>query len=117
MIVFAGAAGICLWGLVALLDSLQEPGLLRTTKGLAVKGCSSLDEHEDAPKRCPAFLCQKALFDRKLMTLDDRAEITSDVAEGLDRIISGQFVGKPQRFQCLVQGVTVAKAVLLEPTT
>src|SRR5688572_21706402 len=100
MIIFAGIAGICLWGLFSLLDSLQEPGLLRTTKGIAVKGCATLDEHEAAPKLCPSFLCQKALVDRKVVTLEDRVEVTADMTDGADRVITGRLVDKPAEFEC-----------------
>ena len=115
MIVFAGIAGICLWGLFTLLDNLKEPALLRTAQGIAVKGCSTLDAHADAPKRCPGFLCQKALVDRRLMTLEDRVEITLESTQGADRIIAGTLVGKGQPFECVVRDVTVTKALLVEP--
>jgi hypothetical protein len=117
MIVFAGVAGICLWGLASLLENLNEPALLRTTKGIAVKGCSRLDAHEDAPRLCPSFLCQKTLVDRKLASLEDRVEITRDAAEGANRIVAGRFVGTGREFECVVSGVTVADARILESTT
>ena len=115
MIVFAGIAGICLWGLFTLLENLKEPALLRTTKGIAIKGCVSLDDHEDGPTLCPSFLCQKALVDRKLVRLEDRVEITSDVPEGADRLVVGRLVGTTREFECVVQGVTVTDAALVEP--
>jgi hypothetical protein len=107
MIVFAGIAGICLWGLFSLLDNLKEPGLLRTAKGVVVKGCDTLDAHEDAPKLCPSFLCQKALVDRKLLAADARVEITRDSTEDANRIIEGHVVGTEQAFECVVSGVKV----------
>ena len=115
MMIFAGIAGICLWGLSSLLDSLQEPALLRTTKGVAVKGCGTLDDHDDAPKLCPSLLCQKALVDRKLAALDDRVEITADTTDGADRVISGRLVSRAAKFECVVRGVTVIDATLVQP--
>jgi hypothetical protein len=115
MIVFAGIAGICLWGLFELLDSLKEPGLLRTARGVVVKGCDRLDAHEDAPKLCPSFLCQKALVDRKLLSSDVRVEVTRDSAHESDRVIEGRVVGTQQAFECVVSGVKVTEAALVEP--
>jgi hypothetical protein len=110
MIIFAGIAGICLWGLFSLLDNLREPGLIRTAQGIAVKGCASLDEHPDAAKLCPAFLCQKALVDRKLARVEDRIEIAQDTGVGAQRTLTGRFVDDERRFTCLIAGVTVTKA-------
>jgi hypothetical protein len=115
MIIFAGIAGICLWGLFSLLDTLKEPALLRTAQGIAVKGCGTLDEHDAAPKLCPAFLCQKALVDRKIVTLEDRVEIIGDTTDGADRVIAGRLVDKPVEFECVVRGVTVTQAALIDP--
>jgi hypothetical protein len=112
MIIFAGIGGICLWGLFSLLDNLKEPALLRTTKGVAVKGCGDLEAHEDAPKLCPAYLCQKALFDRKLAAADNKAEITNDIADGNDRVIQGRLQNTNETFECVVNGVTVRTAEL-----
>ena len=112
MIVFAGIGGICLWGLFSLLENLKEPALLRTTKGVAVKGCADLSAHADAPKLCPGYLCQKALFDRKLAAADNKAEITSDTSEGQDRVIEGRLQNTNETFQCVVNGVTVRTAEL-----
>ena len=117
MIIVAGVAGICLWGLFSLLDNLKEPGLLRTTKGIAVKGCSSLDGHADAPKLCPSLLCQKALVDRKLVKLDDPIEIANDATDGASRVITAVISGTTQQFECVVDGVTVTQAASLEATT
>jgi hypothetical protein len=113
MIIFAGIAGICLWGLSTLLDSLQEPGLLRTEKGIAVKGCSSLDTHKDAPRLCPSLLCQKALVDRKLVGLQDKVEIAKDKLEGSERVIAGPITAKGQHFRCVVAGLAVKNAELI----
>ena len=113
MIIFAGIGGICLWGLFSLVENLKEPALLRTTKGVAVKGCATLDAHEDAPKLCPAFLCQKALVDRKLATPENKAEITADEAQGADRLIQGRLIETNEQFECVVAGVVVRTAELI----
>lgn len=115
MIIFAGIAGICLWGLSSLLDNLKEPALLRTTKGVAVKGCGTLDAHEDAPRLCPAFLCQKALVDRKLAAVEDSVVVTAETQRGPARLIEGRIGVKSQEFQCEVTGVTVTKLELIAP--
>lgn len=112
MIIFAGIAGIAFWGLFQLLDNLREPGLLRTTKAVAVKGCASLDDHEDAPRLCPQFLCQKALIDRKLVPLDARFTVAADDTRDGHRVISGQ-TATGQAFECIVEGLIVQDAKLV----
>ena len=116
MIIVAGIAGICLWGLFNLLDNLKEPGLLRTEKGVVVKGCERLDAHENAPRLCPGFLCQKALVDRKLASVTDKVEITGDTPEGVIRFIEGRLTTTQQTFECEVQGVKVLSLEVFEPT-
>jgi hypothetical protein len=113
MMIFAGIAGICLWGLSMLLDSLKEPALLRTQKGIAVKGCGSLDTHKDSPRLCPPLLCQKALVDRKLVGLQDGVEITKDIEIDGARLVAGLFEGKGQHFACEVDGLTVKRLELI----
>lgn len=113
MIIFAGIAGICLWGLSTLLDSLKEPGLLRTQNGIAVKGCASLDTHKDSPRLCPSLLCQKALVDRKLVGLQDKVEIAKEATAEGERVIAGRFADKGQHFVCVVSGVAVKRAELI----
>jgi hypothetical protein len=105
--VAAGIAGICLWGLFQLLDNLKEPALLRSSQGIAVKGCSSLDAHADAPRLCPSFLCQKALVDRKLAVVATPVEITSDDTDGALRILEGRLADTDETFECIVEGVAV----------
>lgn len=112
MIIFAGIAGIAFWGLFQLLDNLREPALLRTTKAVAVKGCASLDEHEDAPRLCPQYLCQKALIDRKLVPLEARFVISTDDSREGRRVINGD-VATGQAFECVVEGLMVKDARLV----
>jgi hypothetical protein len=116
MMIFAGIAGICLYGLSTLLDSLKEPALLRTQSGIAVKGCGSLDTHKDSPRLCPPLLCQKALVDRKLVDLQDKVEIATDSLEGGERVITGRIQGKDTYFSCLVAGLSVKTAELMTAT-
>ena len=113
MMIFAGIAGICLYGLSTLLDSLKEPALLRTQNGLAVKGCGSLDTHTDAPRLCPSLLCQKALFDRKLVQVRDKVEIGKDRLHGSERVIAARIAAKGQHFRCMVAGLSVKNAELI----
>lgn len=72
--VFTAIAGVCLWGLFSLLDSLNEPALLRSTKAVVVKGCDALESAE-ALAQCPALLCEKAVLDAKLAPLRAQFEI------------------------------------------
>lgn len=115
MIIVAGIAGICLWGLFNLLDNLKEPGVLRTEKGVMVKGCDRLDAHADAPRLCPGFLCQKALVDRKLASVTDKVEILADSPEGTIRLIEGRLSSTNETFECEVQGVKVLSLEVFEP--
>jgi hypothetical protein len=109
------AAGLCLWGLFSLLDSLQEPGLLRSTKATAVKGCDSL-ESERAARLCPALFCQKALLDAKLLPLRASFEVAADRSEAnRERLIVGRtrggVSGDPDLyFACSLIGVQVVEA-------
>lgn len=107
MIIFAGIAGIALWGLFNLLENLREPGLLRTSKGVAVKGCETLDEHPDARRLCPQFICQKAVIDRQLADVTSTFNMTLDRAESNERWIGGQILGADRHFVCTLQGVKV----------
>jgi hypothetical protein len=118
MLIVAGVAGICLWGLFELLDTLKEPGLLRTKDAVALKGCNSLDEHKDAERLCPQFVCQKALIDRKLVGLLATFQVLVDERAPRARIIGGR-VSEPGRedreFECEVEGLKLLDARLLEP--
>jgi type III secretory pathway component EscS len=114
MIIVAAIAGICFWGLFQLLDNLKEPALLRSTKGVAVKGCASLEDHKDAARLCPQFLCQKALIERKLVALDSQFAMNVDAARDGARIVSGTVVSTGQAFACNVAGVKVTQAQLIE---
>jgi hypothetical protein len=114
MIIVAGLAGICFWGLFQLLDNLREPGLLRTTKAVAVKGCASLDDHEDAARLCPQYLCQKALIDRKLVALDAKFAMDTDDTREDQRVIRGTLLSTGQAFACSVTGLQITDAKLVD---
>jgi hypothetical protein len=114
MIIVGGIAGICLWGLFQLLDNLKEPGLLRTTKSVAVKGCASLDDHKDAARLCPQFLCEKVLIDRKLVPLDAQFTVSIDKTSEGQRIIGGHITSTGQAFECTVAGLKVTDARLVQ---
>jgi hypothetical protein len=114
MIIVAGIAGICLWGLFQLLDNLKKPGLLRTTQSVAVKGCGSLDDHKDAAKLCPQFLCQKALIDKKLVPLDAQFTMSIDETSEGQRIVGGHVANTGQAFECTVAGLKVMDAQLVQ---
>jgi hypothetical protein len=114
MIIVAGLAGICFWGLFQLLDNLREPALLRTAKAVAVKGCSSTDDHRDAARLCPQFVCEKALIDKKLASMDAQFTISRDETNGAQRVIGGTVTGTGQAFECNVAGLKVIDARLIE---
>ena len=114
IIIVAGIAGIAFWGLFQLLDNLSEPGLLRTERAIIVKGCESLDKHADASRLCPQFLCQKAVIDRKLVPRD--AHFTMDVDEAVEgqRFVGGTVNATGQAFECIMAGLKILDAGLIE---
>jgi hypothetical protein len=77
MILVTIAAGVCLWGLFALLENLREPELLRSPKVIVVKGCEPM-ESDEAIRLCPHLQCQKALLDSKQVPLSTRFQVTAD---------------------------------------
>jgi hypothetical protein len=107
MIIFAGIAGICLWGLFNLLDNLKQPGLLRTESSVAVKGCAALDTHKDSSRLCPQLVCQKTLIDRKLLGLKDTIEVVKDTTREGERIIGIRTTHSDQPLVCVVAGLVV----------
>jgi hypothetical protein len=119
--IVTAAAGLCLWGLFSLLDSLQEPGLLRSAKATIVKGCDSL-ESAQAAQSCPPLFCQKALLDAKLLPLRTRFEVSTDRGdENQQRVIGGSaYPGATNdgatHFICVVAGAKVIDARLVDRT-
>ena len=114
--VVAGLSAISLWGLFSLLDSLNEPGLLRTDKAAVVKGCDSM-ESQQAREECPAFFCQKALIDAKVMPLTGRFELTLDETyEHGERVIEGRVTDGQQTIDvaCELKGMKVVDAGEIE---
>ncbi len=110
--IFTGVAALCLWGLFSLLDSLKEPGLLRTEKATVVKGCDSLDS-EEAREMCPALFCQKALLDAGSVPLRAtfRMEIDAPVEDG-GRLLAGvaRTDGEARYFFCEMNALKVIDA-------
>ena len=104
------AAGFCLWGLFALLDSLKEPGLLRSAKATVVKGCDAMNDPE-TQQLCPPLLCQKALIDSRVLPYQSEFRIDVDETRGAMRLIAG--TADAGHFLC----VTQAKKVLLARTS
>jgi hypothetical protein len=113
MIIVGGLAAIALWGLFNLLDSLREPGLLRTQKSVAIKGCDTLDEHPDARRLCPQLHCEKALIDRKLADLRSQFKVTVDQARDGERLIGGELIGSDRYFACTLEHLKVQDARLV----
>ena len=116
--VVTGVAGVCLWGLFSLLETLEHPTLLRSKKAAIVSGCDSLDS-DDAQRLCPALLCMKAVLDAKLVGMNTPLTGTVDKRNGpKQRLIAGS-VGNvtgndAQRFACVLDGTKVVAAKLLE---
>ncbi len=115
--IVTAVAALCLWGLFSLLDSLQEPGLLRSEKVTVVKGCDSVDSDE-AREQCPALFCQKALLDAKLVPLQSRFGVSVDGQyEDGERVIAGQVINKDSpvsHFACSLAGTRVTSANLID---
>ena len=110
--VVAGIAAVSLWGLFSLLESLKEPGLLRTEKATVVKGCEKPDSDEEHDQ-CASLFCQKALLDARVMPLDARFELKSNerYEDGV-RVITGQVAanGVTLQLMCDMQGMKVVEA-------
>jgi len=116
--IVTAAAALCLWGLFSLLDSLQEPGLLRSTKATVVKGCDS-PTAGDAARRCPALFCQKALLDTKLLPSNAGFAVTVDRDEANgEHLIAGRGETpgeETQYFVCRLIEMKVVEARLIDP--
>ena len=114
--VFTAIAALCLWGLFSLLDSLQEPGLLRSAKAVVIKGCDSLDS-DQARHECPALFCEKALLDSKQLALTVKFEVTVRKKRDGDTLIAGRAIDKhaaAQYFLCELRANKVMQADLVE---
>jgi len=115
--IVTAAAALCLWGLFSLLDSLREPGLLRSSKAIVVKGCESL-QNEPARQQCPALFCEKALLDAKLLPLQAQFQIDLDRAlEDRQHLILGRSqsaTGQSVYFMCEMAELKVTDARLVE---
>ena len=106
VILFAGAFGLALWALFALLDTLREPELLRSPKTAVVKGCDAL-ETDIARGRCPELFCLKALLDRGVAPRDARFEVTSRASAHERELIEGlartRTQPAPLHFVCILE--------------
>ena len=112
--VVTGVAGVCLWGLFSLLETLKHPTLLRTKKAAIVSGCDSLDS-DDAQRLCPALLCMKAVLDAKLVDMSTPLASTVDKRNGpKQRLIAGSVGNDARHFACVLDGTKVVATRLLE---
>jgi hypothetical protein len=115
-VVFAALGAVALWGLFELLDTLREPGLLRTEKAAVIKGCESLDSDETRAV-CPQLFCQKAVIDTKRVPYTTRFAVTVDKNDGAAaRLIGGDISERAPNdqgacFVCVMQNnkVTAVK--------
>lgn len=117
--VVTALAALCLWGLFSLLDSLQEPGLLRSAKAIVVKGCDAI-ESDEARTRCPELLCQKALLDSKQVGWETRFEVDAHrTLSASERVIAGRGIfvqagASPVYFRCSIADGKVHEAKLID---
>lgn len=120
-VIFAALGAVALWGLFELLDTLREPGLLRTEKATVIKGCESLDS--DATRTvCPQLFCQKAVIDTKLVPYTTRFAVTVDKNDGTAvRLIGGDIERAPNDqgacFVCVMENNKVAAVKVTNRTT
>lgn len=115
--IFAALAGVALWGLFSLLDTLREPELLRSAKAVMVKGCDPI-EAESGPRLCPRLFCQKSLLDARALPLKARFEVTIDRGSDSERLIGGLARSSPsageQRFACILQNGKIIAARVVD---
>jgi hypothetical protein len=112
LVLFSLLAGLCLWGLFALLGNLNEPELLRSPKAVVVKGCDSI-ESDDARRLCPHLLCQKAVLDAKRVAWSSRFEVTVDRTHAGAQLIGGTARAadaSEARFACVLHDSKVVAA-------
>jgi len=106
-VVVTGVAAVALWGLFELLDTLREPGLLRTEKAAVIKGCETIDSDETRAV-CPQLFCQKAVMETRQVSYTTRFAVTVDQHDGADtRLIGGGISGRSpdaadSQFVCLL---------------
>jgi hypothetical protein len=114
------AAALCLWALYSLLTSLKEPGLLRSQKAAALKGCDVLNDVE-VRRACVPLICEKALLDAKLVPWDARFTVQlhrASVADPQFELVTGQVNATAQSnangFACLVRDAQVSARQLAD---
>lgn len=120
-VVFAAVGAVALWGLFELLDTLREPGLLRTEKAAVIKGCEALDSDETRAV-CPQLFCQKAVIDTKLVPYTTRFAVTVDKNDGAARLIGGHIGERAPDdpaayFVCVMDNNKVAAAKMTNRAT
>jgi hypothetical protein len=71
--VLTAIAGVCLWGLFSLLDTLNAPGLLRTEKAVVLKGCDAPGTGER--DLCAQLRCQKSVLEQRRVPLRAQFQI------------------------------------------
>jgi hypothetical protein len=114
--VVTAIAALCLWGLFSLLDSLQEPGLLRSDRAVVIKGCDPM-ESDQAMQECPTLFCEKALIDSKQVALSAKFQVTVNRKDEGVTLIAGEVTGAAQPvsyFACEVRINKVEDARLIE---
>jgi hypothetical protein len=115
-------AGVFLWGLFSLLDNLQKPELLRSTKAIVVKGCDPM-ESDEAMRLCPELFCQKALLDGKYVPISTRFQVVTHENVPVERTHVRQMIigtGTPSQpaaaerwFECVMENSKVSSVRVL----
>jgi hypothetical protein len=115
--IFAAVSGIALWGLFSLLNTLREPGLLRTAKTIVVKGCEPM-ESDQARQLCPQLFCQKFLLEGRGVPLRSVFKVTVDTTAGNEHLIGGTVqsgsADSDQRFACILRDHKVAAGQVVD---
>ena len=118
-VIVTAVAGVSLWGLFSLLDTLREPALLRAEKTTVIKGCEMLDS-EETRAVCPQLFCQKAVIEAKLVSYKTRFAVTVDKEDGAGtRLIGGHAGNNPStsptaHFACLFDDSKIVDVELVD---
>jgi hypothetical protein len=92
-VMVTATACACLWGLLALLDTLGDPGTLRAATNAPIRGCELLD-NEESRAVCPQLFCQQAVIETKQVSDRSRFAVTVDREAGGKRLIGGNISNK-----------------------
>jgi hypothetical protein len=115
LVIFTALLGLALWALFSLLDTLNEPELLRSEQAVVVKGCDTI-ESPQAVRLCPQLFCQKFLLDARLLPHRSPFQVTVDTRSPVDHLVGGVAgaSGSEQHFACVLRDNKVTAGRLLD---